>query len=542
VKGRFALWGLLGAVVVMSGSVIALRAFIGPLPFHMNSPMNAESVFGLGLILMLLARSKADEKGEHPQCSRLQILALGAALIVITAAAFWSTLGFYFLSDDFILINYARARPDLRALFTVGGGDGFFRPVGYLSLSWNSLWASFHPAIWHASALVWHIANSLLVFGLALQICTSRSAAFFAAALFAIHGSRPEAVAWISSHFDRASAFFFLSGLILFIHSLRKTARPRLCRVLSLACMILAILSKEAAFVFPGVLFLFLLQQKVEASSAGCRKDAALGRYRPLIPFLAVAALLFVYRWWLFGGIGGYRDMQTGRPAIWMTGFVSAAKVLLFRLWAVLFFPINWKAQPGFFFSILLTLSMGALCWMAFSRCSRKRLVFPLGFVLLAALPPLHLLLIGSDLQKSRLLYLPSVGFCLLLGLAVETMTPRMRLLVPGALMMFHLAALAHNLDGWAYASEKARDACTQAARHIGPGTRKIVVAGLPGSLDGIAFFANGFPECVQMRRKGLPVSIELRPESKQVASEDNVPLLRWDSSARELRSGETGK
>jgi hypothetical protein len=527
---------------VISGSIIALRAFIGPLPFHIHSPMNAESVFGIGLILMLLARSDADGIGENSQVSRLQTLALGAALIVLTAAAFWRTLGFYFLSDDFVLLNQAQARPDLRALFTVGGGDGFFRPVGYLSLALNSLWASFNPAIWHGSALVCHIANSLLVFVLALQICSSRLTAFFAAALFAVHGSRPEAVAWISAHFDRVSAFFFLCGLILFIHSLRKTAHPRLCRVLALACMILAILSKEAAFIFPGVLFLFMLQQKVEASSAEGRKDAAPGRYRPLIPFFAVAALLFAYRWMLFGGIGGYRDIATGRPTIWMTGFVSAAKVLLFRLWAVLFFPINWKTQPGFFFSILLTLAIGALCWTAFSRSGCKPLVFPLGFVLLAALPPLHLLLIGSDLQKSRLLYLPSVGFCLLLGLAVERMTPRVRLLVPAALMIFHLAALAHNLDGWAYASEKARDACTEAVRHIGPGTGKVVVAGLPQSLDGIAFFANGFPECVQMQRKGPPVSIELQPESKPIASEDDSSLLWWDSSARELRSVAAGK
>jgi hypothetical protein len=379
------------------------------------------------------------------------------------------------------------------------------------------------------------------VFVLALQICSSRSAAFFAAALFAIHGSRPEAVAWIASHFDRVSAFFFLCGLILFIHSLWETAHPRLCRVLSLACMILAILSKESAFIFPGVLLLFMLQS-LECGSLlpltifSSSKTGACGNYRILIPFFVTAALLFAYRWILFGGIGGYRDIQTGRPTIWMTGFVSAAKVLLFRLWAVLFFPINWKAQPGFFFSILLTMSIVALCWIAFSRSSRKRLVFPLGFLLLAALPPLHLLLIGSDLQKSRLLYLPSVGFCLLLALTVGRLPPRMRLLLPGALIIFHLAALGHNLDGWAYASEKARDACTEAVRHIRPETRKVVVTGLPGSLDGVAFFANGFPECVQMQRNGPAVPFEMRTEGMPVTPEENCPVLSWDPLKKELR------
>ena len=54
----------------------------------------------------------------------------------------------------------------------------------------------------------------------------------------------------------------------------------------------------------------------------------------------------------------------------------------------------------------------------------------PLGFTLLTALPALPQLLIGADLQKSRLLYLPSIGLALLVGGLVQSSSqgPRVRL------------------------------------------------------------------------------------------------------------------
>ena len=510
------LW-VLGFVAVITGSIIVLRAFIGPLPLHMASPMNAESAFGFAIVLMLLARSTADEDNvEIQQLTARQHLIFAGALVLITAAAFWRAVHFYLLSDDFILLKYANMRPDLRALFTTGGGDGFFRPVGYILLAANSLWASLDPAFWHGSAVMVHVINVLLVFALSLQLGASRMAAFLAATLFAIHGSRPEAVVWIASHFDRVSAFFVLCGLILFIRSLEKIKHPAVYRIMSLACMVLAILSKESAYTFPLLLLLYIVL------SRDCRTP---GRLRILIPFFAVAAGLFAYRWILFGGIGGYADLQTGRQMAAMVRFAPAMKVLFFRLWAVLFFPVNWRIQPGLILSVFGAACILALFWISTARISRRRLIFPLGFVLLTALPPLHLLLIGLDLQGARLLYLPSVGFCLLLATAAEKMPSRMQFVLPVILIAFQLAALGHNLERWEYASIKAQAACIAAAQCCGPIAAK--VAELPQSLDGVYFFANGFPECVEIQKRSIPV-----PASGGRCNS----RLSWDESTRELR------
>ena len=66
-------------------------------------------------------------------------------------------------------------------------------------------------------------------------------------------------------------------------------------------CFAVAALSKEAAFIFPLLVAGYALAKRQPLKSTA--------RY------FALAAILFAYRWSLFGGIGGYINPATGRPA-----------------------------------------------------------------------------------------------------------------------------------------------------------------------------------------------------------------------------------
>src|SRR6267142_498754 len=255
----------------------------------------------------------------HQRFSRTDLVtAIG--LMALTITAFWRTTHLYFLSDDFVLLKHARSlHGAFRPLFTTGGGDGFFRPIGYISLAFTSACAGANPVRWHATALAIHITNTVLVYMLAAMLGRSRLAAIFAAVLFAIHGTRPEAAVWIAGRFDLLSTFFVLCGLVFFIGSQHELASIRYVYAFaSLACMILAILTKESAYVFPFLLILLL----VSDGHWSWRRLAG------LISFHFVAAALFAYRWILFGGIGGYRDVQTGEPQALNLGIVHTLKAL----------------------------------------------------------------------------------------------------------------------------------------------------------------------------------------------------------------------
>lgn len=512
------------------GTLILLRAILGPdsPPLHMKSPMDTQSCLGLAFVLVLAARARW---GREAACNlpALRPFCLGAvALILLAAAAFGHTIGFYFLSDDFVLVKAGNSlRSGIGTVFAAETGYGFYRPITRLALAVESTWAQWDPVAWHLSALILHLANSLLVYVLSLRFCSSRFAAFFASALFLIHGTRPETAVWIAGRFDLLATFFVLCGLIFFIRSL-DLAGPSRFRALAFALlsMSLAILSKESAYIFPLLLVLFLF----------CERGSLSGQIGSVLPFFLVSAALFAQRLLLYGGIGGYRDPRVGSSGIVTADVMSALNALTLRIWGALFFPVNWSIEPGAFFAFFLAAYLITLVGLAAGRIPRSRLAFTLGFVLIAVIPPLHLLKIGSDLEKSRFLYLPSIGFCLMMALASERLRGRMPRIIPAVVLIFNLFALDHNLKAWRYASDKARSSAAAAVKCIEPTTKQLIAAGLPATLNGVYFWGNGFPEMVGMQLKGAGISVELRQEKNLPINSDGSRWLIWDRALHELR------
>jgi hypothetical protein len=273
--------------------------------------------------------------------------------------------------------------------------------------------------------------------------------------------------------------------------------------------MVLAFISKESSYTLPLVLVVFL------AVNGGLKTRRG---WYALAPFFAFAAGMLAWRWMLFGGIGGYLN-AAGQPQAMSPGLLPVLKIFAMRLWAVLFFPINWSQQPGVLFGIFAVLYIVALLWLFRSPATWRDVFVPIGFLVVLSLPPLTQLLIGPDLQKARYLYLPSVGFCLLLAALAQHLKMKSQWTVSMAIVVFNLAALLHNMTAWEYASQKARAACRVAASCGVTGAKGL---GLPGSLNGVYFFANGFSECVEMQRKG------------DVRTQDSC-VLAWDAKTDEL-------
>lgn len=480
--GRVTRFGLF-AVLVVAGLVIAIRLLAGPFdaPVKVRTPLNPEGWFGLAFLILLATAAEAGERQPHQQRSAAWNTVAIAMLIGFTIAAFRRTLGFYFLSDDFVLVKLANTfQFAVWPLLMTPGGDGFFRPAGNISMALTAKGAGVNPVAWHAVALALHAGNVIMVFMLAASIGASRLAAFFAAMLFAIHGTRPEAAAWIAGRFDLLATFFVLIGLLFFIRSHGETSPAgHLYKMAALISMVLAILSKESAYIFPLLLVLFLI----------AKHELRIEQIRRLIPFFVTAAALFVYRLWLFAGIGGYRD-ETGKAQALIFG-LATLKALFVRIWTALFFPINWSTEPSTLLGVLMLAYMGAVLWISAARPNRATVLFGLGFVFVCAIPPLHLLVIGAELGNSRLLYLPSVGFCIMLAVASDSLRSRPRRLVSGIILAFHFAALQHNLDAWEYASQKARRATLAADGRKHSETTKLTDLGAPGTVRGVPLFAN---------------------------------------------------
>ena len=479
--------------------------------------INLESVFGLAAVIFLLWRAEPGPALDVRPRLRIEAadtLPMGLIALMI-GIAYWRAAQISFLSDDYILVSMAQTVPaNYRAMFTHGGGDGFFRPLGYLSLMWTWPWAGLDPIRWHWAGLLLHLGNSLLVYVLAGAIGLSRGWSWLASAVFAWYGANPEAVLWIAGRFDLLATFFGLLALVAFVH----LWEIHLWEEASLGwgfaaggALALALLSKESAYAIPLAMAVYVI----------FRAGTWSRRVRYLAPFFLVAAVLFLYRWTLQGGIGGYLA-PGGQPQALSLNPVSIIEALGLRLWAILFFPVNWATNAGVGLGVataLYVIAWVAMIW-AF-KGNRARVLIPLGFVLTMALPPVQQLLIGADLEKSRLVYLPAAGFCLLVA-SVGSMSGT-RLGWGAALMIlaFNLTALTHNLSGWESVAAKAKRVCEAVSECSNPAS----VKGLPRSLNGVYFFANGLPECARIAR----------------AQNSERPLhacsLAWDAATDELKN-----
>lgn len=132
----------------------------------------------------------------------------------------------------------------------IGLHSNYYRPFLFLTFMGNYLIGGAHPVGYHVVSNLLHIANAALVFILLDRYAKKRRVAWIAALLFLVHPLQTEAVTYISGRGDPLSVFLMLSALFAFLKNRRW---------LSGILMILAILSRETAFLFPLYLTVFLM-------------------------------------------------------------------------------------------------------------------------------------------------------------------------------------------------------------------------------------------------------------------------------------------
>jgi hypothetical protein len=507
----------LKAALCLSGVAIAGRAIAGPFHFgvSMVSPINAEGIFGIAALLLLIRNTSSRPQTGHRGAWPMAAIGLIAAGLVAYSRSF----PFPFLADDYVHIpNAIHASPaHLGALFTQAGSDHFFRPVTFLAYAVEARAAGYAPVVWHAFSVALHITVSLLVYALARRRGFAVWTALAAALLFLLHGARPEAVTWIGAQFDLWAALFVLIALLAF---------DRGWRVASLAPLLLALLSKESAYVYPLLLLLLLRIDRVPLKEWPRLAGGS---------FLLTAAV-FCYRWRVIGGIGGYRNSGTDQAVIFHPDLVHTLQGFTTRLAAALNFPINWSHPPEWWLITLLVAAMAAWAFLGAGAADRRKLWFGIGFLMLAAIPVHQFLLIGANLEKSRVLYLPSVGFALIFAAALEAAPPGMAVAAAGAILAFQTAALEHNLLIWHRVSALAASICASVASVPGEAS----VSDAPNQIDGVYFLHVGLRGCIE-RAGGPRPNLHLAGEAS--AANPPAQALIWDDqgSRFEIRQAQPG-
>lgn len=239
------------------------------------------------------------------------ILALGLLL-------YGDTLAFPFVFDDYIYLVDNPLMKNFRSFVWMGDFTKFanyskdlgldpdlstnliLRPVTYLTFYLNYLLDGMHPRGFRAVNIVIHVANALLLFFSVTQILRASrkrgklpvfSAEFIAlsaALLFLAHPLQIEAVTYVVQRFTSLGTLFYLLTVLTFLraNAAEGGRAGRRLRVLSVASLVVGMLSKEFLFTAPCMLLLLdWLVMGTPLKTAG-RRTLPYFCCLPLIPVL----------------------------------------------------------------------------------------------------------------------------------------------------------------------------------------------------------------------------------------------------------------
>jgi hypothetical protein len=346
---------------------------------------------------------------------------------VLAVLAHLNALSAGFTFDDWGLVIDNPAVPDGASLATVfaspAATGGAYRPLTIASYRLNPF-AGRGPATFHAVNVALHAAAAVLVLALAARLLRSVAAGAAAAALFAVHPVHTEAVTSIAGRAEVLAALGVLLALVFSVRAERADTRhPLAWRVASVISFAGGVFAKENAVT--GIALVAL----VHLRRGGTRSFPRLATL--LLPYLAVAAGYVIVRRHVLGAVtiaGLPPFLDNPLAHVDAATRIRTAIVVLGEYLSVLAVPLRLSADESFdqvpaATSMLDPRLVGTLAALALvvvgSVATRRRApALALGalFAACAMAITANLAFPIGTMKAERLLYLPSVGWCLAAG------------------------------------------------------------------------------------------------------------------------------
>ncbi len=286
-----------------------------------------------------------------------------------------------------------------------------YTPFVYISFAFDYRIAGLNPMMYHATNLILHICNTLLVF-YAIRALTKRTdLSIISALLFACSPLNVDSVAWISTRGTLLFTFFFLLSIIGYV-VYTETKRTRFL-VFSIIAFLFSCFSKSTAITLPLILLVIDLYTTQKITRRALLKK---------IPYFVVAVI--------FGTIALFLRTDTGvTHAVANFNYLdrffmftySIDMFLLklavpFNISAINTYPakLNGLLPTIYYFSPIMLAGI-VFCVFKFAKNRNALLCALLIFMITLSLNLLPLLEDGY--LASRYAYLPSVGFGLFIAL-----------------------------------------------------------------------------------------------------------------------------
>jgi hypothetical protein len=298
---------------------------------------------------------------------------------------------------------------------------GYYRPVVFSSMFMDrTIWGE-SPLGFHLSNLIFHSVSAVLFYLLAVlllgefKVERKEGIAFLSALFFAFHPMHVESVAWIAGRTDVLCGLFFFLAFIFYMLSYRKLWWLSLSAI----PFFLALLSKEVAIAFPIVALGFDLITGRHKSRGNILKYAICGVL--VLAYLYVRGRGFI----IIPELTGERLEQAAIRGSEVLGVLTVMLNSYLFYMKELVLPFTFNAfigtVPGVnYYLVSSILILLLLCVVGLVSVRKKEGItaFCLVWIMVTIAPSAVIAVsrFAATPLAERYLYIPSAGFCLLLG------------------------------------------------------------------------------------------------------------------------------
>ena len=387
-----------------------------------------------------MAKKKKVEKHIHTKAPKVKVSRVPnwhiPLILIVTFIIYIPALNAGFVNwDDTDYVgenNYLiRDLSNLPELFNLKNTvQGNYHPLTMTSLAINFAMSKDAGWSYHLFNIIFHLINCFLVYRLALLLTRNNSlVAFVTSLLFGIHPLHVESVAWVSERKDVLYALFFIAGHISFTKYIDSNSKKQYW--LTLLFVILSLLSKPAAVIFPISLFCIDVLRNRKFSFTLITEK---------IPFIIPAIILGLITMNAQKTVGATGEEYFGLGKNILFGFYGIfmyffKMVLPFKLSAFYPFPpLNESLSPVYYIAPLFSVLLIVITYLTWKKY--RFVAFGIGFYIVNLLLVLQVFSVGSAVIAERYTYVPYIGIffiagCLLDRYAKGNMTKVYAILIP---------------------------------------------------------------------------------------------------------------
>jgi len=381
---------------------------------------------------------------------------IGLLLALVTLLAYLPATHDRFINyddDDYITQNQVVQRgltwDGVKWAFTTSHASNW-HPLTWLSHMTDCELFHVNPGGHHFVNVLFHVANTTLLFMLLLSLTDALWPSAFIAALFAWHPLHVESVAWVSERKDVLSTFFALLALLAYARFAKENRRRHFW--LAVIFFALGLMSKPMLVTLPFVMLLLdywpLHRIQNPESKDWKVRHCVFEKW----PFFMLAALSSTIAFLAQRNEAVASLVKVPLSLRFENAFVSCGDYLLKMIWPLhlaVFYPLpKHIAWPLVATAAALLALISAAVWLE----RRRRPWLPVGWLwfLGTLVPVIGLVQVGDQAMADRYTYFPLIGIFIAVTFTIAEWTGRFRFLksasvIIGVLILFACLVLTEN-------------------------------------------------------------------------------------------------